>query len=69
MAIFALGLLVLAIVSIDVPKLIIEKRMKELAVYSFFMLVGTYLAMVQLFDWPFYNAIEEFARMANGKNF
>lgn len=65
MVIFLFSLLILIVVLLDVPKLIKENRYRELAVYSFFMFIGAYLAMVQLFGWPFYNFTEEWVRMVN----
>jgi hypothetical protein len=64
MIVFGFFILVLLIVLLDAPKLVIERNYKELLVYSFFLLIGLYLGMVQLFDWPFYNPIVEWAIMS-----
>ncbi|MBC7075488.1 MAG: hypothetical protein H5T98_05360 [Syntrophomonadaceae bacterium] len=49
--------LIAAVVLIDAPELYKKRMYKELAVFVFFLLIGLYLGMVQLFGWPFYNPV------------
>jgi hypothetical protein len=57
------AVLVIFVILLEVPSLLREKSYKELVVFSVFLLLGVYLGMVQLYDWPFYNPIPEWAAM------
>ncbi len=55
--------LVAAVVLFDTPYLYKKRMYKELAVFAFFLLIGLYLGMVQLFDWPFYNPVVDIVKV------
>lgn len=59
-------LLVLAVSILDVPTLIRQRAYKDLAVFTAFLLAGIYVAMVQLYDWPFYNPLLVIAARLHG---
>ncbi len=54
-------ILIIGIIGLDVPILIKEHDYGELIVFTVFLMAGIYLAMVQLYDVPFYSAMSEWA--------
>lgn len=59
-------LLVMAASLLDVPTLIRQHAYKDLAVFTVFLLAAIYVAMVQLYDWPFYNPLLVIAEKLHG---
>ncbi len=54
-------ILIGGIILLETPALVKEHAYNELIVFTVFLIAGIYLAMVQLYDLPFYNAIPEWA--------
>jgi len=52
-------ILVISILVLDTPPLIKARAYNELIVFSVILLVGIYLAMVQLYNLPFFNILGE----------
>lgn len=57
------AVLIIGTILLEVPKLLKEHSYRELAVFTFFLLMGFYLGMVQLYHWPFYNPFIELANI------
>lgn len=47
------------IIVLEVPSLYKEKLYKEIIVFTIILMLGVYLGMVQLHNWPFYNPLNQ----------
>ncbi|HCF48916.1 MAG TPA: hypothetical protein DER60_01455 [Syntrophomonas sp.] len=59
-------LLVVFLLALDVPNLRRQRLNKDLLVYTVFMLLAIYLAMVQFYHWPFFNPLLIMAMQVQG---
>ena len=51
---------VLILIFMELPALYKQKQYKEIGVFIILLLIGFYLGMVQIYDWPFYNPLLRF---------